>query len=152
LADSDEFFANVPHRGHSPTSEVQLVPSRTMLGPTTAEFDMKRAKEIREIKAGRKWKSTRDASGGKVTSSKSARAYSAEEQAHMYVMRVSIQHTYTARAPWAIDQDDVIKRAKEFAKEFSTCQAENMVTEDFAKTVSPLSPFLTLYPESNTVS
>jgi hypothetical protein len=135
LADSDDFFANLAER-RGPTCDVQVVPTTTTGGPTTAEFITKRATEIREIKAGRKWKPVGDSSRDTVKGAKSVRGYSEEEQALMYVMRASMQYTYAARSPWGSDEDDVIKRAKDFAKEYTTYQVDDMVSEGLIKTVS----------------
>jgi hypothetical protein len=89
---------------------------------------------------------------GKVKGVRSVKSYSDEEQALVYLMRVSIQHTYTVRAPWVVDEDDIIERAKEFAKGFTTGQVDDMVAEDFAKTVSSIPRFAPLYLESNTLT
>jgi hypothetical protein len=102
-------------------------------GPTVAEFTAKRAKEIRSILDGRKSKPTGKEDWGK--GPKPIGDYSSEEQGVMHVMRVSIQHTFMALAPWMPDDELVIERAKDFARKHTRCNIPGIVTDGFIKTV-----------------
>ncbi|KAG9082454.1 hypothetical protein FRC06_005060 [Ceratobasidium sp. 370] len=57
-------------------------------------------------------------------------AYKHDDQALMFVMRASVQHTYVHHRPW-VDSDDVaLDRAMVFAKKYTTYDVQGTITYD----------------------
>ncbi|KAG9076458.1 hypothetical protein FRC06_009496 [Ceratobasidium sp. 370] len=143
---SEDQFANpngfLPPRNETPPRAFRA--ELEMLGaPTLAEFSERRAKEIRTLQNARKSsppsksKSTQGSDNERDEGKgvKKLWSYSKEHQGLMFVMRASVQNTYLSRGPWVESDDEVVNRAKAFAKKHTHCAVDDIVTNDFIRTM-----------------
>ncbi|QRV93923.1 cardiomyopathy-associated protein 5 [Ceratobasidium sp. AG-Ba] len=95
--------------------------------PTKTEYAQRQAKEARTIKGARK--STKKASGvdSKGNPPKELGAYPDKHQEIMFLMRASIQHDFQ------------IARAKVFTQKFTALDVEEVVSDDFERTLKKTS-------------
>ncbi|KAG9074719.1 hypothetical protein FRC06_010508 [Ceratobasidium sp. 370] len=124
IVDQDRFVPVIPQ----PDAQLQL-----QRVPTTAELKQIQATEVRELLSARK--------SSKATVEKTSKgvipvgAYTVKDQGFMALMKSHIYHDMINLGPWLTGEPDLIERAKNWASGLVGRDGDEIVTEEFQKTL-----------------
>ncbi|KAG9075019.1 hypothetical protein FRC06_010322 [Ceratobasidium sp. 370] len=116
------------------SSRIQVQASAALAGPTTTEFIMTQVWEALALQSGRK---TKSGSGEeRIKGAKKVSTYDDKDVVLMHVMRGSMQISFHNVVPWLVSERVWFEDAKAFAKKHTTLPVDELVNEEFLKSVS----------------
>lgn len=116
-----------------PITPDRIVRSSNSKAPTRLEMEMHQADECEKLRESRK---SSDKSGTKNAKGIfTVGSYSEKEQSYMALMRAHLYWDLVHLSPWSEHNNNLIKRAQEYASKVTNWAGDEIVTVEFKKTV-----------------